>query len=29
MRENRSYGTVGERGGNDPLYPEPTGMDYQ
>lgn len=22
MRENRSYGSVGERGGNEPLYPE-------
>jgi hypothetical protein len=22
MREIRSYGSVGERGGNDPLYPE-------
>ena len=23
MRESRSYGSVGERGGNEPLYPEP------
>jgi len=22
MREIRSYGSVGERGGNEPLYPE-------
>ena len=22
MRENRSYGSVGERGGNEPLYPD-------
>ena len=22
MRESRSYGSVGERGGNEPLYPE-------
>lgn len=22
MRESRSSGSVGERGGNDPLYPE-------
>jgi hypothetical protein len=22
MRESRSYGSVGEREGNDPLYPE-------
>ncbi|PSL17640.1 hypothetical protein CLV42_1431, partial [Chitinophaga ginsengisoli] len=29
MREIRSYGSVGERGGNDPLYPEPTNFDYK
>ncbi len=23
MREIRSYGSVGERGGNEPRYPEP------
>jgi len=22
MRENRSYGSVGVRGGNEPLYPD-------
>ena len=22
MRESRSYGSMGERGGNEPLYPE-------
>jgi hypothetical protein len=22
MRESRSYGSVGERGGDEPLYPE-------
>ncbi len=25
MREIRSYGSVGERGGNEPLYPEDQG----
>ena len=27
MREICSYGSVGERGGNEPLYPEPGIMD--
>ncbi len=28
MREIRSYGSVGERGGNEPLYPEsPKGLE--
>ena len=26
MRESRSYGSVGERGGNEPLYPESDGV---
>ena len=40
MRESRSYGSVGERGGNEPLYPEnpwlsilclnnPNGVEYK
>jgi len=29
MREIRSYGSVGERGGNEPLYPEISQIVYQ
>ena len=29
MREIRSYGSVGERGGNKPLYPEKNRIDLQ
>jgi len=29
MRESRSYGSVGERGGDEPLYPELIQMGYQ
>ena len=28
MRESRSYGSVGERGGNEPLYPEKLAIDF-
>jgi hypothetical protein len=28
MRENRSYGSVGVRGGNEPLYPDGLNLVY-